>query len=100
MFALRLLAALATLAVIAHAQTPPPPPFLAGQAPAVVEAFDKVLAKGDDLTDSQLDKEVEAWVNTQDAQIKVRKSKRASERASERSKKVCQRARRLEVVWP
>jgi hypothetical protein len=48
-----------------------PPPFLQGASPEVINSFQKVLAKGEGMTDAQLDKEVEAWIGTQNAQIKV-----------------------------
>lgn len=52
-------------------QQPPPPPFLQGQSPEVINSFHKVLEKGHGLTDTQLDKEVEAWIGTQSASVKV-----------------------------
>jgi hypothetical protein len=52
-------------------QQPPPPPFLQGQSPDVVNSFHQVLQKGHGMTDTQLDQEVEAWVATQGASVKV-----------------------------
>jgi hypothetical protein len=52
-------------------QQPPPPPFLQGQSPDVINSFHQVLQKGQGMTDTQLDKEVEAWVATQSGSVKV-----------------------------
>lgn len=52
-------------------QQAPPPPFLQGQSPDVINSFHQVLEKGHAMTDDQLDKEVEAWVATQSAAVKV-----------------------------
>jgi len=49
-----------------------PPPFLEGQSPDVINSFQAVLEKGRSLTDSQLDKEVEAWIATQSAGVKTK----------------------------
>jgi hypothetical protein len=67
------LALLAGLFVVSLAQqgAPQAPPFLEGQSPDVINSFQKVLEKGHSLTDAQLDKEVEAWIATQGAAVKV-----------------------------
>ncbi|KAI6179327.1 DUF148 domain-containing protein [Aphelenchoides besseyi] len=67
------LAVLAAIIALSTAQQqPPPPPFLQGQPQAVVDSFHQVLQKGHGMTDAALDKEVEAWIGTQSAQVKTK----------------------------
>lgn len=65
------LAVFVGLFALALAQQAPPPPFLQGQSPDVINSFHQVLEKGHGMTDVQLDKEVEAWITTQGASVKV-----------------------------
>ncbi|CAD5215753.1 unnamed protein product [Bursaphelenchus xylophilus] len=65
-----LLVALFGLLALSQAQNIPPPPFLAGESPDVIQSFQRVLERGNDLTDAQLDREVDAWVQTQSAAVK------------------------------
>ncbi|CAD5211402.1 unnamed protein product [Bursaphelenchus okinawaensis] len=53
-----------------QAQEIPPPPFLMGESPAVLQSFQKILEQGNHMTDDQLDREVEKWVQTQSASVK------------------------------
>ncbi|KAI6196608.1 DUF148 domain-containing protein [Aphelenchoides besseyi] len=66
------LAVLAAIVALSIAQQQPPPPFLQGQPQAVVDSFHQVLQKGHGMTDAALDKEVEAWIGTQSAQVKTK----------------------------
>ncbi|VDK19945.1 unnamed protein product [Anisakis simplex] len=44
--------------------TPPPPPFLAGAPQDVVKAFFELLKKDETKTDPEIEKDLDAWVDT------------------------------------
>jgi len=70
----RVLCVVALLVVVCHLtkaeDLPPPPPFLQGASPALIDEFHKLLATSSAKTDKQIDDAVDDWVSKQDDGIK------------------------------
>uniref|UniRef100_A0A1I7YFZ4 DUF148 domain-containing protein n=1 Tax=Steinernema glaseri TaxID=37863 RepID=A0A1I7YFZ4_9BILA len=68
----KLLVVFAAFAVPAvFGQEPPPPPFLQGAAPAVLQSFSALLEGVGGKTDKEIDAAVDKWVAGQSAPIKT-----------------------------
>ncbi|KAK0394922.1 hypothetical protein QR680_001010 [Steinernema hermaphroditum] len=67
----KLLVVFVACAVVAvFGQEPPPPPFLQGASPAVIQSFNALLQNAGGKTDKQIDDAVDKWVAGQSAQVK------------------------------
>uniref|UniRef100_A0A915EPK8 SXP/RAL-2 family protein Ani s 5-like cation-binding domain-containing protein n=1 Tax=Ditylenchus dipsaci TaxID=166011 RepID=A0A915EPK8_9BILA len=66
------LMAVLLVAVATAQEQAPPPPFLQGASPALIEEFHKMLQNSNGKTDKQIDDAVEEWINKQEQGIKTK----------------------------